>query len=55
MKLNSIEKQGDRVSPEKYVLMDEQEKDREIEKAVARLQKRVQEILFPFENKKPGH
>ncbi len=35
-----------RISLEKYLLMNEQEKDAEIQKAVARLQKRIQEILY---------
>jgi len=33
-------------SLERYLLMDEKEKDLEIQKAVARLQKRIQEILY---------
>ena len=35
-----------RTSLERYLLMNEKEKDAEIEKAVARLQKRIQEILY---------
>ncbi len=46
--------QSDTISPEKYVLMNEREKDIEIEKAVARLQKRIQEILYTIEIKKHG-
>jgi hypothetical protein len=47
--------QSDRITPDKYVLMNEREKDIEIEKAVARLQKRIQEILYTLEIKKQGH
>jgi len=36
-------------SPEKYLLMDEKEKDAEIQKAVERLQRRIQEILYLLE------
>ncbi len=36
-------------SLEQYLLMNEQEKDAEIVKAVARLQKRIQEILYVLE------
>ena len=58
MDLDRIEKkagQSDAITPEKYVLMNEREKDIEIEKAVARLQKRIQEILYAIEIKKQGH
>lgn len=57
MELDRIEKkaaQSDTITPEKYVLMNEREKDIEIEKAVARLQKRIQEILYVIEIKKQG-
>jgi hypothetical protein len=40
-------------SLEKYLLMGEKEKDIEIQKAVARLQKRIQEILYLLEMDKP--
>ncbi len=40
-------------SLEKYLLMDEKEKDIEIQKAVARLQKRIQEILYLLEKDMP--
>jgi len=45
--------QGDSTTPEAYLLMNEREKDAEIEKAVARLQKRIQEILYTLEIEKP--
>lgn len=38
-----------RTSLEQYLRMDEKEKDAEIQKAVARLQKRIQEILYVLE------
>ncbi len=41
-----------RTSLEKYLIMSEQEKDAEIQRAVVRLQKRIQEILFLLENEK---
>jgi hypothetical protein len=41
-------------SLEKYLQMDEKEKDVEIQKAVARLQKRIQEILYILEKDTPG-
>ena len=40
-------------SLEKYLLMDEKEKDVEIQKAVTRLQKRIQEILYILEKDMP--
>ncbi len=46
--------QGGPLGPDKYMLMNEHEKDIEIEKAVARLQKRIQEILYNLEAQKPG-
>jgi len=41
-----------RTSLEKYLLMSEQEKDAEIQRAVSRLQKRIQEILYLLEAEK---
>ncbi len=41
-----MKKEEKRISLEKYLLMSEQEKDAETQKAVARLQKRIQEILY---------
>jgi hypothetical protein len=41
-----------RTSLEKYLLMTEQEKDAEIQRAVGRLQKRIQEILYLVEAEK---
>lgn len=41
-------------SLEKYLQMDEKEKDAEIQKAVARLQKRIQEILYILEKDTPS-
>ena len=40
-------------SLEKYLLMDEKEKDVEVQKAVVRLQKRIQEILYLLETDNP--
>lgn len=37
---------------DQYLRMDEQEKDAEIQKAVARLQKRIQEILYMIETER---
>jgi hypothetical protein len=45
--------QSDRITPEAYILMNEREKDAEIERAVARLQRRIQEILYALEIEKP--
>ncbi len=45
-------KEDKRTSLEKYLIMSEQEKDAEIQRAVVRLQKRIQEILFLLENEK---
>ncbi len=55
--MDRIEKsnQGDWIPPEKYILMNEREKDMEIEKAVARLQKQIQEILYTIELRRHGH
>ena len=44
--MGNIMKEEKRTSLEKYLLMSEQEKDAEVQKAVARLQKRIQEILY---------
>lgn len=40
-------------SLERYLLMNEKEKDVEIQKAVERLQRRIQEILYVLETEKP--
>ncbi len=52
---NSENKHWDEIgtSLEKYLLMNEQEKDVEIQKAVMRLQKRIHEILYLLETDKP--
>jgi len=42
----NMKKEDKKISLEKYLLMSEQEKDAETQKAVARLQKRIQEILY---------
>lgn len=42
-------------SLERYLLMNEKEKDAEIQKAVFRLQKRIQEILYLMETEKPHY
>jgi hypothetical protein len=58
MELDRIDQkagQSDTITPEKYILMNEREKDMEIEKAVARLQKRIQEILYAIEIRKQKH
>lgn len=41
-----------RTSLERYLVMNEQEKDAEIQKAVGRLQKRIQEILYMLDSEK---
>jgi hypothetical protein len=41
-------------SLEKYLLMGEKEKDVEVQKAIARLQKRIQEILYLLEKNGPA-
>jgi hypothetical protein len=41
-----MNKEDKRISLDKYLLMSEQEKDAETQKAVARLQKRIQERLY---------
>ncbi len=53
---NSESKRRDErgASLEKYLLMNEHEKDIEIQKAVTRLQKRIQEILYLLETEKPN-
>jgi hypothetical protein len=48
----NMKKEDKRTSLEKYLIMSEQEKDAEIQKAVARLQKRIQEILYLLEAEK---
>jgi hypothetical protein len=48
----NMKKEDKRTSLEKYLLMSEQEKDAEIQRAVARLQKRIQEILYLLEAEK---
>ncbi len=52
---NSENKHWDEIgtSLEKYLLMNEQEKDIEIQKAVVRLQKRIHEILYLLETDRP--
>ncbi len=45
-------KEDKRTSLEKYLIMSEQEKDAEIQRAVVRLQKRIQEILYLLETEK---
>ena len=42
----NMKKEDKKISLEKYLLMSEQEKDAETQKAVARLQKHIQEILY---------
>lgn len=44
--IKNMKKEDKTISLEKYLLMSEKEKDAEIQKAVARLQKRIQEILY---------
>lgn len=51
--MDSKQKDAGRTSPEKYLLMDEKEKDVEIQKAVDRLQRRIQVILYLLETDKP--
>ena len=48
----NMEEENKRTSLEKYLLMSEQEKDAEIQRAVTRLQKRIQEILYLLETEK---
>ncbi len=52
---NSENKRWDEIgtSLEKYLLMNEQEKDIEIQKAVVRLQRRIHEILYLLETDQP--
>jgi hypothetical protein len=47
-----MKKEDKRISLGKYLLMSEQEKDAEIQQAVARLQKRIKEILYLLEVEK---
>lgn len=51
--IDNIQKEIRGTSLEKYLLMGEKEKDVEIQKAVARLQKRIQEILYLLEKDTP--
>lgn len=51
--IDNIRREMRGTSLEKYLLMDEKEKDIEIQKAVARLQKRIQEILYILEKDMP--
>ena len=51
--IDNIRREMRGTSLEKYLLMDEKEKDVEIQKAVARLQKRIQEILYLLEKDMP--
>ena len=48
----NMKKEDKRTSLEKYLFMSEQEKDAEIQRAVSRLQKRIQEILYLLETEK---
>ena len=48
----NMKKEERRTSLEKYLLMTDQEKDAEIQRAVGRLQKRIQEILYLLEPEK---
>jgi hypothetical protein len=47
---NYRQAQGRETSLEKYLRMNEKEKDLEIQKAVDRLQKRIQEILYALDS-----
>ncbi len=47
-----MQEEDKRTSLEKYLLMSEQEKDAETQRAVIRLQKRIQEILYLLETEK---
>ena len=51
--IDNIRREMRGTSLEKYLLMGEKEKDVEIQKAVARLQKRIQEILYLLEKDMP--
>lgn len=51
--IDNVRREMRGTSLEKYLLMDEKEKDVEIQKAVARLQKRIQEILYLLEKDMP--
>jgi hypothetical protein len=48
----NMKEEDERTSLEKYLLMSEQEKDAEIQRAVTRLQRRLQEILYLLETDK---
>lgn len=50
---DSKDRDDRRTSLERYLLMNEKEKDAEIQKAIARLQKRIHEILYMLETEKP--
>lgn len=52
--IDNIQRELRGTSLEKYLLMGEKEKDVEIQKAVARLQKRIQEILYLLEKDVPN-
>jgi hypothetical protein len=47
--IKTMKKEDSRMSLEKYLLMSEKEKDAEVQKAVIRLQTRIQEILYLLE------
>jgi hypothetical protein len=49
---HSKDRDDRRTSLERYLRMDEKQKDTEIQKAVMRLQKRIQEILYMLETEK---
>lgn len=51
--IDNIQREVRGTSLEKYLLMGEKEKDVEIQKAVARLQKRIQEILYLLDEDVP--
>lgn len=52
-KIDNIQREMRGTSLENYLLMDEKQKDIEIQKAVSRLQKRIQEILYLLEKDMP--
>lgn len=47
------DKDDRKASLERYLLMNEKEKDEEVQKAVVRLQRRIQEILYLLEADRP--
>ena len=47
--IDDLQREMRATSLEKYLLMNEKEKDAEIQKAIARLQQRIQEILYVLE------